>query len=216
MMQNERFFSKQLLILATACAMIHSSLLADEVCDECIPFTIDARLSYFWPESSSFREFYGNGTVDYQLTGTIPVYQGCSFLLRGLNLWWAADYIENSGHSQGLGNKTKIKMEPVTAGLKWVYPHSWLRPYIGIGLKYYFLQVHNTSDFVKEHISRNGPGCIAETGIQIFSCNHIMGDLFLSYSFKQFGAPSNHLPNVTTTGLDVSGINIGGGIGFQF
>lgn len=89
---------------------------------EPIPYTVEARFSYAWFESSFVREVYGNGALDYQLTGTIPVYQGDCFSLRGLNVWWGADYIETTGHSIGLHNQTRLKMEPVTLGLKWISP----------------------------------------------------------------------------------------------
>ena len=202
-------------ILATLFLLFSAVLQADDFC-ECIPGTVEVRVSYFWPEDSLFRDIYSEG-VDYQITGTIPIcptVQNCLF--SGLNFWWAADYFEQSGKSIGLKSRTKIQMEPVTAGLKWVWPSSWLRPYIGAGFKYYFVQVHTKDPYVKESIAKNGLGCVAETGLQAFFNDCFVADFFVSYSFKEFGHSSNHHPNVESTWFDVSGINVGGGLGFLF
>ncbi len=186
------------------------------VSQERIPVTIEARFSYFWPESSLFRQVYHNGGVDYQLTGTVPLFQGDSMALRGLNFWWAVDYFKAEGKSTPLENKTTIQIEPLTAGLKWIYPKSMIRPFFGAGMKYYFVQIYNDSPYVKKHVARNGVGFSVETGVQLLASKYIMSDLFIAYSFKQFGSRSINSPTVQATWFDVGGLNIGGGIGVTF
>lgn len=183
---------------------------------EIIPTVIEARFSYFWPESKTLREIYHNGGINYQMTGTVPFYQGENFALRGLNFWWAVDYFLAHGKSIGLEEKTRIQIEPLTAGLKWITPNSMIRPYFGAGFKYYFMQVRNYSSFVKEYMANNGPGFALDAGFQLFIAKYFMADLFASYSFKQFGAPSIELANVQPTWLDIGGLNFGGGIGVKF
>jgi hypothetical protein len=181
-----------------------------------IPTTIEARFSYFWPESKTLREIYHNGGINYQLTGTIPFYQGDNFGLRGLNFWWALDYFLANGKSIGLEEKTRLQIEPLTAGLKWITPNSIVRPYFGAGFKYYFMQIRNYSSFVKQYMANNGSGFVLDTGVQLFIAKHLLADLFASYSFKQFGALSIELANVEATWLDIGGLNFGGGIGVKF
>ena len=181
-----------------------------------IPITIEARFSYFWPEASEVRDVFGNGGVDYQLTGTVPFYQGENFGLRGLNFWWGIDYFNQNGRSIALNNKINIQAEPLTAGLKWIYPQYSVRPFIGAALKYYFVQTHNHNPFVKERVSVNAPGFAVEAGVQLFLAKYLMMDLFASYSYIHLGAPSINLSNIQSTSLDLGGLNFGGGLGTKF
>ena len=177
---------------------------------------IEVRLSYFLPQSSDLREIYHGGGIDYQLTGTIPLYRGEDEIRRGINFWWAADYFQREGHSIGLNSGTRIRMEPVTGGLKYIQPHGRLRPYFGAGLKYYFLQIHNDNPFTQQHVSRNGAGAVVETGLVAFFLEHGTIDIFLSYSFMKFGAQPIHLANVEGTSLQAGGLNAGAGMGVRF
>ncbi len=178
--------------------------------------TVEGRVSYFWPESKLFRDLYHNGGISYALEGIVPVYQGDLFALRGLNFWWGVDYFYRSGKSKTLDTPTKIQMEMITAGLKYMYPAFFIRPYFGVGCKYYFLQVHTHSNYMKHHINRNGVGAAAEIGLQTLLSRYVTLDLFCAYSFKQFGSKSVHLENVRSTYFDVSGLNAGAGIGIKF
>jgi hypothetical protein len=178
--------------------------------------TIEGRVSYFWPESKLFRDIYHKGGISYALTGIVPVYRGDLFALRGLNFWWSADYFYRSGTSKTLDTSTKIQMEMITAGLKYMYPAYFIRPYIGLGCKYYFVQVHTHSSYMKHHVNRNGAGMIAEIGFQTLLAKYLTLDLFCAYSYKEFGSKSVHLENVKPTYFDVSGINAGAGLGLKF
>lgn len=73
---------------------------------------VEFRPSYFYPISSNFREIFGDGDINYQLTAAYPVYRGRDSYQRGLNLWMAIDYFSKSGSSDPLGNKTDIKITP--------------------------------------------------------------------------------------------------------
>jgi len=193
-----------------------SSLGFSQAQEEPIPTTIAARFSYFWPEATDLQKIYHNGGIDYALTGTVPVYQGDCFSLRGLNAWWAVDYFQRQGKSLGLEYTTKIQVEPITAGLKWIYPKGVCRPFFGAGFKYYFVQIHNKAPNVKKNMTNNGLGCAVEIGSQFFISKHLFLDVFVAYSFKQFGAQSTGLANVRSTWLDLSGINAGGSFGVKF
>ena len=227
MLKNALIFNKKIgniqrmkkslyLVVMAAFSLLFAEETKEVCCKETIPTTLEVRFSYFWPQSQIVRDIYQGGGVDYQLTGTVPVYQGDIFALRGLNFWWAVDYFPRDGKSVGLDSGTSIQIEPLTAGFKWIYPESRIRPYLGVGFKYYFVQIHNDSPYVQSYIADNGPGCVAETGCQIFVAKYFFVDMFVAYSFKQFGSSSVSSPHVITTWLDLSGVNAGAGIGVKF
>ncbi len=179
-----------------------------------VPYTIEARFSCQWFESSTLRRIY-DSHVNYQLTGTIPCYQGVHFGWRGWNIWWAVDYFQTSGRSLGLKQKTDIYIEPITAGLKWIFPKGRVRPYFGAGFKYYFAQVHANSPYVQKHKTANGPGFVVETGLQMFCTQYLFLDVFAAYSWIHLDSSSDR-PNVIARSLNLSGVNAGGGIGVKF
>ena len=58
-----------------------------------------------------------------------------------------------------------------------------------------------------------------ETGFTTTVTKHLVLDIFASYSFGAFGAPSispSKYPAVIPVGMNISGINVGGGIGYKF
>ena len=83
---------------------------------------IEFRPSYFYPVSSSFRQIFHDGGVNYQLTAAFPVYGGEHRWLRGIDIWGAVDYFSREGRSTGLYNKTSICIVPLTLGIKYFFP----------------------------------------------------------------------------------------------
>ena len=181
---------------------------------------VEFRPSYFYPISSDFRDVFHEGGIDYQLTGTFPVYYGQNAWLRGIDVWWGLDYFSKEGHSTALHDKTEIQIAPITLGLKYFFPPLGKRVpvtfYTAAAMKYYFVYTYNHSDYVKREINQNGMGGVVETGFTVTACKHWIFDLFAAYSFKSFGAPSVSSPSVETTGMNVSSINVGTGIGYKF
>ncbi len=173
---------------------------------------LEFRISQFYPNSSDMRELFGDG-VNFQLTGSCPLCDGPDRWLDGVNLWAAVDYFSKSGRSIGLDEKTTLRMVPLTLGLKCFFP---LNFYAAGGLKYYFVRTHNDSDFVKKTVKIKGLGAVVETGFITPLCNGFLLDVFMSYSFKSFGAPFISNPAVESLGLNVGGINVGAGIGYRF
>jgi hypothetical protein len=182
---------------------------------------VEFRPSYFYPISSELREIFGDGGVDYQLTGSFPVYSGENICLKGLSIWTAVDYIRIDGHSTVSNSKTTLQMVPVTLGAKYFFPAfgrvAPIRFYLASGMKYYFLHTHNEFNLVKENVNVNGMGGVIESGFTTTFWNHFSLDVFASYSFRSFGKPSIAKgPQVDLTGLNASGINLGLGIGYVF
>jgi outer membrane protein W len=189
----------------------------------CEPKTaaVEFRVSYFRPSSSLLRSVYGNAGIDYQLTGTVSLDSLCcknsQESLKGVNLWWAVDYIAKNG--QSLGDepaKTRFWMIPVTAGLKYIHPAKNFRPYVGLGLRYFFVHTSNNYDFVRKNINANGLGGVVEGGMLLTFCEKFLLDVFVAYSHGKVRAPSNSQSNVETSNLQVGGFNFGLGVSYAF
>lgn len=206
---------KSLFILCIAC----STALFAEV--ETKAATAEFRVSYFRPSSSLLRSIYGDAGIDYQLTGTVAltsIFEKNSYdSLKGINFWWALDYLTKNGRSLGEEqSKTNFWMVPVTAGLKYIHSSKNLSPYIGVGLRYFFIQTSTDFDFVQKNIKNRGLGGVVEGGVLFPFCKDFMLDVFAAYSQGRLRAPSNPQPNVEPTSLQVGGLNIGIGVSYAF
>jgi len=182
---------------------------------------LEFRPSYFYPISKEIREAFHNGGINYQITGQFPLYYGKDAWLQGINVWAAVDYFSRDGRTSGLNNKTKLRIIPLTLGLKFFFPPlGTVAPvnfYLGTGMKYFFVHNYTDSDFVKRNIDVNGMGGVVETGFTTTVVEHLVFDVFGSYSFRTFGPPNlSKYPAVEPTVMNISGINIGGGIGYKF
>lgn len=202
-------------LLAAALCLICVNLAAYPRVDSLTP-VVEFRTSYFLPESKLLQEIYGNGGVNYQITGTVPLQLFC-LEEKGINIWWGVDYFNQSGRSQLEHTPSKITIVPLTLGLKYIFPRGMTRPYLGLGMKYWIVDVRNRTPYVIKHISDNGIGGILETGVLILLSRHWNLDLFTSYSYKKFGPTPHHKPSyIQTTSLEVGGWNFGGGLGFKW
>lgn len=180
---------------------------------------LEFRPSYFNPTSSDFRELFGSGT-NYQLTGTIPLCDGADLWARGINLWVAVDYFTQNARSSGLGSEIGIRMVPLTMGIKYFSPSTGgeipVNFYGAAGMKYYFVHTYNNAPQVDHTINQRGMGGVVEAGVIASITESLVLDIFSSYSAKTFKPPSLSNPAVEAKGLDVSGFNIGAGIGYEF
>ena len=77
---------------------------------------LEFRVSYFHPTSSEFRELFHDGGADYQLIGTLPFF-------RELNIWTGVNYFSKESRSSELYDKMRIRIIPVTLGLKYFFQH---------------------------------------------------------------------------------------------
>lgn len=170
---------------------------------------VEVRFAYLRPSSELLRDTYGNGGIDYQLTGTFPVF--C-----GVNLWGAVDFFYTNGTSNA-GTKTKFHMVPLTFGLKYMAPYfDPIIPYLGLGGRYYLTQAISNNPYDLKSISQNGFGGVVEGGLLYFFCDHFAADLFASYGFTTLGPPSLTQSNLIPESLNLCALTIGGGIAYRF
>lgn len=181
---------------------------------------VEASFRYFKPSSCVLQEIYGKNWIDYQV-------KFCRSLLpkndswHRLHMWFAINYAGNSGKSINGLEPTKIQLIPLSFGLKFVQPIATLKEkvewYLGTGLKYYFMNIRNDSQYVDQCVNRNKLGGVAEAGLYYAVHDNITLNLMMDYSFIHFRcAKKSCIDNVQEFDLKAGGIAIGGGIGFRF
>ncbi len=174
--------------------------------NDCI---VDLQFSYFCPLSENFRVIYGSGGINYNLSLSIPI-------VKYLYLWESFDYFSKSGSSIHGKQRTEITLIPLTLGLKFMSSVGKYRWYVAGGGKYYFLTNRNHSSYVDENIKKRGLGGAVELGGSRVFAECLQLNLFFNYSFKHFKKNSTKITNVFTTGSEVGGIYVGGGLGYYF
>jgi len=200
--------SKNALLLPTSKKNQSCESSDDQQCDTVRKgdFKIEGGVTYFYPQSHLFRKIYG-GCANYHVTFSRK-------LSDHWDVWTGVNYFNKDGRSTHLHQRTNIKIIPISLGLKRLFPthFNWadIVFYINGGFKYYFVKIHDRSDFVRQHTNRGGLGGVFGAGSYIYFAKHWYLNTFIDYSFKRFhNVPQHHV-------LDVGGWDFGGGIGCSF
>jgi hypothetical protein len=161
---------------------------------------VDMRIAAFYPQSSLFREIYGNWQVDYELeVGTV--------FFRSYELWAHADWMSTNGNSS-LGSSTSFSDFNVSLGGKYLFRFGPMYTlYLGLGVNGAFVSVNNSSEFVKGTVNKEGIGGVGKLGFYFEPVPYFYVDLFADYLYQQI-----HFHKWEQVG----GIKIGGGFGFCF
>jgi len=174
---------------------------------------IEGGLSYFLPSSHRVREIYEDGGLNYHLNLSQTIFSHC-------DLWLGANYFSQYGHSLAGDQRTRIRIIPVSLGLKYFFPIKIRRMkgdfYLNGAFKYYFVKIHDESDFVDSHTSKNGLGGVLGFGTYLYLSRHVFLNFLVDYSIKTFHASHPHKPNTEGHSLNVGGWDFGGGIGLRF
>jgi len=171
-------------------------------------FAVEARFSGQFFITSLLNEIYGSG-VNYEVLGTFEAG-------KGLGPWLAVDYFYKKGHSETGDIATRMTLVPISIGARYSYHFGNFCPYAGVGLKYYFLHLHNYSSLVVEKISKNAPGLVAEMGCKYVCWKGIYLDSFFNYSYVHFSKLGHPPKNIVTSSLTLQSWSVGGGVGYQF
>lgn len=214
---------KKLALLLTFLFMASSLTAGDffDCCpDQCSSWNLcegweaEIRGAGVYSSSSRYRKIYSDWSPEVQVEVAKSVW--------GENLygWFNVAYLWDNGHSTPFHNKTNIRMIPLTFGLKYLIPITCdFSAYIGGGAAYSFLRIHDHSDYVKQHISRQNWGGVIKSGIRYNICECFFLDGFVDYLFQHFSREHNHGSSsrfVETKGADLSGLRVGAGIGVHF
>jgi len=192
--------------------LLCASSFANYCCDHVL---IEGKLAYFRPNDSTIRDIYGSAWLNSQAEITTRVWGDC----HNLSLYGSVNYLCNTGKSIDEACKTKIKILPVTAGLKYracvKQTGRRLDLYAAGGPRYFFLWIDNKDPFVTRKVDKNGLGWVVEGGALFFLTQCLCVDLFLDYSSKTFLLSGSN-PLVQGHKVNVGGFSAGAGLGFQF
>lgn len=171
-------------------------------------FKMEFRAGYFVPSSSVMRDIYHHG-------GPEAEWEGAAHLNDDVDVWLNFNYFERNGHSLGLGDKTSIRLFPLSIGIK----HNFcltdqITFYLGIGASYTWLRTHDHSDFVQRHTRRQGWGGVGKSGFIYNLADNLFLDLFFDYYYTSISGV--HHSGVEATSRDVGGLRTGLGLGINF
>jgi len=194
-------YKKILMLKALAISLcFFSSLQAVEILPE-------ARAAYFYPTDDRFRDVYSDAGL-YSIETSVQAW-------KQLYPWASVGFLYTSGSSVGEGSKTRLYMIPIGVGLKYLFDFDRLQPYLGLGVVGAYANIHNDSSFVARRQSDWGVGGIAKTGCLAYVTQNLFLDIFLDYTYLKINF-GNSKKNVLTRRADLSGLSVGGGIGYRF
>lgn len=176
----------------------------------CEGWEVEVRGAGVYNASERFRRIYSQWVPEVQVEVAKNV---CDNLFAWVNV----GYLWKTGHSSLFHHKTNLTLVPITFGLNYVQPITCLiSMYFGGGAAYSFLHIHDHSDYVKQHISRQGWGGVLKSGFQINPREGFFIDIFADYLFQHFRRPHEDRRGVKTQGANLDGIRVGAGIGTRF
>ena len=183
----------------------------------------EVRAAYFYPTDSRFRDFYSNGGL-YSIETSV---QTCC---KQLYPWASVGYFHKSGDAIlncpdiiAEGESTHITVVPIGFGLKYLFPIDCISycnrissyPYLGVGMLVSYVHIHNDSPYVTQRQSHWGIGGIMKAGFISDITHGLFLDLFVDYSYMKVNF-HNHHTNIINYKANLSGLSIGGGIGYRF
>ena len=175
--------------------------------------SFEASVNTFFPTNEIMKNMYGEAWPDFALiVDHIQPFDS----VPQLSFFGQVDYLFKDGFSLNFHQATTIQLIPITLGIKWIQPiRDDVEIYFGVAPKYYFMHMTNDSTFIPPASSQNGCGFFANLGGFIYPTEHFMIDIFCSYSYMNFAAPES-VPGVTSFSTNVSGFNLGVGLGYDF
>jgi opacity protein-like surface antigen len=158
--------------------------------------SIEARGSYFSPSDAVFREIYGYG---------ISWGGELSFSLSGRLAGWAGgDYFVQNGKLPFTEDETKIRIVPLTAGIKYFVAIGRWRPYLGAGIAYF------------QYRETNSIGTIEKGGLGIIGRGGVLVKLGATFFLDLQGSWSSCRVQPLEVQANLGGFSLGLGLGFEF
>jgi hypothetical protein len=158
--------------------------------------SIEARSSYFSPSDAVFRDVYGYGITWGGELG---------FVLSGRLAGWAGgDYFVQTGKLPYTEDETKIRIVPLTAGVKYFLALGRWRPYLGAGLAYF------------QYRETNSIGTVEKGGLGIIGRGGLLVKLGTTFFLDLQGSLSSCRVQPLDVEANLGGLSLGLGIGFEF
>ena len=165
--------------------------------------SLQAKASYFFPSDTYFKSIYGSAPT----FGAKVAYD----LAIGLGLWADVEFYSKTGTTDVTGDTsmagetTKLRLVPVTAGVRYVFlPGGFVSPYLGAGIGLFQYKETNSIGTV----SKSDIGFTAQAGVLVRLGRTVFVDLQGSYSSCKV--------NPAGVEAELGGIKAGLGLGVAF
>jgi len=160
-------------------------------------FIFEIKGHYFNPSEKAFKDIYGGGLM-YGGEATIAIW-------RNIELWFGGSYFSKKGELTFTKEETKIKIVPIGAGVKYLFPVlEIIDGYGGMGINYYSYKEENPIG----EVSKDGIGILVKTGALVKVIKGLIIDVYINYSYCKM-KPADF-------DINIGGIEAGMGIGYEF
>lgn len=182
-------------------------------------FLIEAKAGYFMPSSSQLANIYQTGWVNYELAATylFPVDLGGKE--HKLGVFSSLNYLHSRGESLNGGYSTRIRILPLTVGLRYMYAFYFqdveVDLYACLGGRYNWIDIRNHCPYVQRQVNPDGFGGMGELGVVTAFAKYFLINVFMDYSVANVTLDKAK-PFVENQRLNISGFTIGGGLGVRF
>jgi opacity protein-like surface antigen len=154
-----------------------------------------ARVGYFNPTESAFRDIYGAGLI---FGGELRLSS------KSLGFWLEGSHLGRTGELSYTGEATEVKITAVEGGVLYTIKPGKVAPYAGAGIGYYQYKESNVIGESKQ----NKAGFCAVAGVSLDFTSRLFGDFRLKYSSCSI-KPADFKVNI-------GGLTAGIGLGFRF
>ncbi|MFZ4773527.1 MAG: hypothetical protein ACOYK9_06010 [Chlamydiia bacterium] len=170
---------------------------------------VEAKLGGFIPVDSTFRLFF-QGAGIYAIEGTVEAW-GPAFGFLGLS------YYHDSGQTISTPPyRTTTDLIQPYLGAKILAPKDYFfRPYIGGALQVACSINKTNAPYLIQDSTSWGPGALFVGGVMVARQNFIF-DVFCNYSWLIIHQSSSSSKPVITNNIDISGVSLGCGLGYEF
>lgn len=174
---------------------------------EAIEVLPEARAAYYHATDRHFRDIYSE-TGLYSIETSVEAW-------NRIYPWASLGFLYTSGSSEGEGDSTELYMIPIGLGAKYIFDLDWFQPYLGLGMVVAYSHIHNQSKYVAQHQSEWGVGGIAKSGFLAYLTKNVFLDIFCDYTYLKVTFDDSG-KNTSNRRADLSGVYIGGGVGYRF
>jgi hypothetical protein len=162
--------------------------------------------AYFYPVGKEFRSFYDGGVI-WGLEFDYKVH-------KYLYVWNEADFFSKKG-KDCLGKTLKLLVVPLSVGLKWVYPESGWRPYLGVGLEASYFSEKTKDRCLIHSLHMWDLGVRFKSGMLFLFKELYFVNLFADYSLRKVLHRTEH-DSVVLKNPNVDNCSFGGAFGVSF
>jgi len=156
------------------------------------------KMGYYRFGDKTLRHQYNEGVLDLQLSATFRVW-------KPLYAYMSLEYIGADGRLHGSHRKIKIRMVPLSLGVRYLQKVTYdLKYYLTAGPRYFF--VHQWTKRTSH--TPKGFGGFVNTGFIYYLNHNVVFDVFGEYSFKKMRLRPLHGRQ------QVGGLALGAGIGY--